>query len=61
MSGSLTYEDYSPGLVSKKQNPVCIITEGERAGAVAQAVEYLPPKREALILNPSPTKNQPNN
>jgi hypothetical protein len=44
----------------KKQDPIPKTTRAKRAGRMAQMVECLPSKREALNSNPSTTKTKQN-
>jgi hypothetical protein len=44
--------------LDKKQDLISKIARAKRAGVMAQAVEYLPCKSEALSSNPSNTKKK---
>jgi hypothetical protein len=52
----LKQEDHSPGQRGVKQDPMSKISNAERAGRVAQEVEHLPGKREAMSTHFSITK-----
>jgi hypothetical protein len=50
MVGSINSRIMVHAGLDKKQEPITKITRGKRAGDVAQAIEYMPSRGEALSL-----------
>jgi hypothetical protein len=58
-AGSLKQEDYSPGWLGQKRRSYLQNNQSKKgAGGVAQTVECLPSKHEALSSNPIPLKKK---